>query len=124
MSNQSHSDISFVTLPLPHTVYLIPTLMAFMMCFFLCHQSPKSVLISCKDGTVLHVEAPASGKYDTSKTFHLPLTNLKTREYHFKSVKDKLRVSCCEILLFCFVFPLQLKRSLGGKQGRLMWLPL
>ena len=82
------------------------------------HQSPKSVLISCKDGTVLHVEAPASGKYDTSKTFHLPLTNLKTREYHFKSVKDKLRVSCYEILLFCFVFPLQLKCSLGGEQGR------
>ena len=81
------------------------------------HQSPKSVLISCKDGTVLHVEAPASGKYDTSKTFHLPLTNLKTREYHFKSVKDKLRVSCYEFSLFCFVFPLQLNRSLGGEQG-------
>ena len=33
------------------------------------------------------------GKYDTSKTYHLPLTNLKTKEYHFTSVKDKLRVS-------------------------------
>lgn len=54
-------------------------------------KAPKSVLISCKDGTVLHVEAPDPGKYDTSKTFHLPLKNLKTKEYHFKSVKDKLR---------------------------------
>ena len=36
MSNQSHSDISVITLLLSHTVYmyLIPTLMAFMMCFF------------------------------------------------------------------------------------------
>lgn len=41
---------------------------------------------------MLDVEAPAAGKYDTSKTYHLPLTNLKTKEYHFISVKDKLRV--------------------------------
>ncbi|XP_067037270.1 cilia- and flagella-associated protein 44-like isoform X2 [Acropora muricata] len=54
-------------------------------------KKPKSLLISCRDGTVLDVEAPASGKYDTSKTYHLPLTNLKTKEYHFTSVKDKLR---------------------------------
>ena len=71
--------------------------------FKIHHQAPKSVLISCKDGTVLHVEAPAADKYDTSKTYHLPLTNLKTREYHFTSVKDKLRVSyfetCCFVLL-------------------------
>ena len=57
------------------------------------HQVPKGILVSCKDGTVLHVEAPVPGKYDTSKTYHLPLTNLKTKEYHFTSVKDKLRVS-------------------------------
>ena len=33
------------------------------------------------------------GKYDTSKTYHLPLRNVKIKEYHFTSVKDKLRVS-------------------------------
>ncbi|XP_048588414.1 cilia- and flagella-associated protein 44-like isoform X2 [Nematostella vectensis] len=51
----------------------------------------KSLLVSCKDGTVLEVEAPDPGEHDTSKTFHLPLTNLKITEFLFKSVKDKLR---------------------------------
>lgn len=46
---------------------------------------------------MLHVEAPAAGKYDTSKTYHLPMTNLKTKEYHFTSVKDKLRVNTLEL---------------------------
>ncbi|XP_068733143.1 cilia- and flagella-associated protein 44-like isoform X1 [Montipora capricornis] len=54
-------------------------------------KDPHSILVGCRDGTVLHVEAPAPGKYDTSKTYHLPLTNLKTKEYHFTSVKEKLR---------------------------------
>ena len=57
------------------------------------HQVPKGILVSCKDRTVLHVEAPVPGKYDTSKTYHLPLRNVKIKEYHFTSVKDKLRVS-------------------------------
>ncbi|XP_031554688.1 cilia- and flagella-associated protein 44-like isoform X2 [Actinia tenebrosa] len=51
----------------------------------------KGVLVSCKDGTVLEVEAPQHGEHDTSKTYHLPLQNLKITEFFFKSVKDKLR---------------------------------
>ena len=50
---------------------------------------------------MLDVEAPAAGKYDTSKTYHLPLTNLKTKEYHFTSVKDKLRVKKPQIQFEC-----------------------
>ena len=82
---------------LNHCYFVTSQCLSFMI--FACHQAPKSVLISCKDGTVLHVEAPDPGKYDTSKTYHLPLTNLKTKEYHFKSVKDKLRVGTREVLL-------------------------
>ena len=48
--------------------------------------------MSCRDGTVLEVEAPEPDNYDTSKSYYLPLANLKITEFQFKSIKEKLRV--------------------------------
>ena len=78
------------------------TVLIYSNCMFPCQKS-KTVLVSCRDGTVLEVEAPQPGNNDTSKSYYLPLSNLKITEFQFRSIKEKLRVS---LGLYC---PLQIR---------------
>lgn len=48
------------------------------------------LLVCCVDGSMMEVEAPVKGQYDTAKTYYLDPLKFTTRK--FDSVKDKLRV--------------------------------
>ena len=49
------------------------------------------LLVCCVDGSMMEVEAPVKGDYDTSKTYYLDPLKYTTRQ--FASIKDRLRVS-------------------------------
>ncbi len=49
------------------------------------------LLVCCADGSMMEVEAPVKGQYDTAKTYNLDPLTFTTRK--FASIKDKLRVS-------------------------------
>ncbi len=49
------------------------------------------LLVCCVDGSMMEVEAPVKGQYDTAKTYYLDPLKFTTRK--FASIKDKLRVS-------------------------------
>lgn len=61
-----------------------------MVCTMLL-QLPQCLLVCCEDGSMLEVEAPAKGQFDTSKTYHLEPLPCTARL--FTSIKDRLRVS-------------------------------
>ena len=48
------------------------------------------LLACCVDGSMMEVEAPVKGEYDTAKTYYLDPLNFTTRK--FVSIKDKLKV--------------------------------
>ena len=48
------------------------------------------LLVCCDDGSMMEVEAPVKGQYDTAKTYYLDPLKFTTRK--FASIKDKLRV--------------------------------
>ena len=58
-------------------------------------QDPERLLVFCKDGAVLDVEAPKT--VETDKTYRIPRQDLVKREYIFARVKDKLLV--CKYLI-------------------------
>lgn len=51
--------------------------------------SQPTVLVSCADGKVYEVEAPIKSACDTTKSYNL--TQLKTKQFNFRSIKSKLR---------------------------------
>ncbi|XP_028405556.1 cilia- and flagella-associated protein 44-like [Dendronephthya gigantea] len=53
-------------------------------------EDPGGLLVFCKDGAVLDVDAPRVDVIDTTKTFKIPSQNLVKREYMFARIKDKL----------------------------------
>ena len=60
------------------------------MCFIMQGGGVQCVLVCCEDGSMLEVEGPSLGDYDTSKSFHLD--PLKFTALKFTSIKDRLRV--------------------------------
>lgn len=48
------------------------------------------LLVCCIDGSMMEVEAPVKGQYDTAKTYYLDPLKFTTRK--FASIKDKLLV--------------------------------
>ena len=53
-------------------------------------QKNNTLIVSCKDGHVLEIQAPRPGCYDTSHTYQV--SGLEIRTHIFKSVKSQLRV--------------------------------
>jgi len=53
-------------------------------------QKQNTLIVSCKGGQVLEVQAPQPGCYDTSHTYQV--TGLTIRTHIFKSVKSTIRV--------------------------------
>ncbi|XP_057301359.1 cilia- and flagella-associated protein 44-like isoform X2 [Hydractinia symbiolongicarpus] len=50
----------------------------------------NKLLVACRNGSIQEFLQPSSGKFDTTKSFQLPLQGLLSKEYQFKSIKDEL----------------------------------
>lgn len=59
-----------------------------LSCLF---QKKSTLLVFCEEGIVVEIDSPEGAKFDTSHTFHI--TGLPMRQYKFKSIKSRLRVS-------------------------------
>lgn len=49
------------------------------------------LLVCCTDGSMMEVEAPVKGQYNTNKSYYLDPLKFTLRQ--FASIKDRLRVS-------------------------------
>ena len=50
------------------------------------------LLVFCVDGSMMEVEAPVKGQYDTDKSYYLDPLKFTLRK--LASIKDELRVGC------------------------------
>ena len=70
------------------------------------------LLVCCVDGSMMEVEAPVKGQYDTAKTYYLDPLNFTTRK--FASIKDKLRVSTTHTIVHSWFFEVNIFEDFRG----------
>ena len=58
----------------------------------------QHLLVCCVDGSMMEVEAPLEGRYNTNKSYYLD--PLKCTLRRFASIKDRLRVSFTQSAIF------------------------
>lgn len=69
-------------------IILALTYIYMLSCLF---QKKSTLLVFCEEGYVVEIDSPEGATFDTSHTFHI--TGLPMKQYKFKSIKSRVRVS-------------------------------
>lgn len=78
---ENHEPIGFVRVPSPVTT---------LKWSLSKKKKQLTLLVCCEDGSMVEVEGPVKGEYNTSMTYHLDPLKFTIRK--FVSIKDRLRV--------------------------------